>query len=427
MLSVMEEIVKVGQAMGYNMEGCVNNITEIIESQGASGLEADGFDKFVIDSWNEALEDDNNAIHKFLCKLKFLKSNIRRWYNVYMNNKKGVVVKLREDLRFFDEEIDKGNGSVEIVNKRLEVRNKLQHMVNAQASKVAQKVKIKWYMDGDENVKFFHDLERMVSKEEVKKAVWDCGIDKSPGQDGFTFGFYRHFWSTIECDVFETVKHFSRKVQSAFIKERQILDGPFILNEVMRWCRMKKKQALIFNADFEKAYDSVRWDLLDDVLYKFGFGDKWCVWIQSCLKSSRGSILINGGSSTEEFQFFRGLKQGDPLSPFLFILIMESLHLSFQHVVDSGLSTRISLNSMAKLKSVFEGIFYGLRWSIWNFRNKLLFEKDAPSQEVIFDNIVSMSFNWSNACYGYDSSQFPSKNLFAAAGDRIWDNGAACG
>ena len=118
------------------------------------------------------------------------------------------------------------------------------------------------------------------------------------------------------------------EVQSAFIAERQILDGPFILNEVMQWCRMKKKQVLIFKVDFEKAYDSVRWDFLDDVLYKFGFGNKWRVWIQSCLKSSRGSILING-SSTEEFQFFRGLKQGDPLSPFLLILIMESLHLSF--------------------------------------------------------------------------------------------------
>lgn len=90
------------------------------------------------------------------------------------------------------------------------------------------------------------------------------------------------------------------EVQSAFIAERQILDGPFILNDVMQWCRMKKKQVLIFKVDFEKAYDSVRWDFLDDVLYKFGFGNKWRVWIQSCLKSSRGSILING-SPTENF------------------------------------------------------------------------------------------------------------------------------
>ncbi|GKF53639.1 retrotransposon protein, putative, ty1-copia subclass, partial [Tanacetum coccineum] len=46
-------------------------------------------------------------------------------------------------------------------------------------------------------------------------------------------------------------------VQSAFIAERQILDGPFILNEVLQWCKAKKKQALIFKVDFEKAYDSV--------------------------------------------------------------------------------------------------------------------------------------------------------------------------
>ncbi|GKG20284.1 RNA-directed DNA polymerase, eukaryota, reverse transcriptase zinc-binding domain protein, partial [Tanacetum coccineum] len=113
-------------------------------------------------------------------------------------------------------------------------------------------------------------------------------------------------------------------VQSAFIADRQILDGPFILNEVLQWCKVKKKQALIFKVDFEKAYDSVRWDFLDEVLNKFGFGEKWCKWIQACLKSSRGSIIING-SPTEEFQFGKGLKQGDPFAPFLFILIMESL------------------------------------------------------------------------------------------------------
>ncbi|GKD35627.1 RNA-directed DNA polymerase, eukaryota, reverse transcriptase zinc-binding domain protein, partial [Tanacetum coccineum] len=100
------------------------------------------------------------------------------------------------------------------------------------------------------------------------------------------------------------------EVQSAFIVGRQILDGPFILSEVLQWCKSKKKQSLIFKVDFEKAFDLVIWDFLDDVLRKFGFGNKWCEWIQKCLKSSRGSILING-SPTEEFQFFKGLKQVD--------------------------------------------------------------------------------------------------------------------
>ncbi|GJS35978.1 RNA-directed DNA polymerase, eukaryota, reverse transcriptase zinc-binding domain protein [Tanacetum coccineum] len=145
------------------------------------------------------------------------------------------------------------------------------------------------------------------------------------------------------------------------VKDRQILDGPFILNEVIQWCKSKKKQSLIFKVDFEKAYDSVRWDFLDDVLKKFGFGNKWRDWIQKCLRSSRGSIIING-SPTEEFQFFKGLKQGDPLSPFLFILIMESLHLSFQSVVDVGLFKGIHLSPLVNLSHMFyadDAVFVG--------------------------------------------------------------------
>ncbi|GJV39876.1 RNA-directed DNA polymerase, eukaryota, reverse transcriptase zinc-binding domain protein [Tanacetum coccineum] len=241
------------------------------------------------------------------------------------------------------------------------------------------------------------DLECMVSKEEVKRAVWDCGTDKSPGLDGFTFGFYRHFWSTIEIvnpDA-NMVKDFRpisligsiykiiakiltnrlvgvlgdivNEVQSAFISERQILDGPFILNEIMQWCRRRKKQSLIFKVDFEKAYDSVRWDFLDDILVKFGFGIKWRGWIQNCLNSSKGSILVNG-SPTEEFQFYKGLKQGDPLSPFLFILVMESLHISFQRVVDVGMFTGIKLSSSLNISHLFyadDAIFLGQ----WNDSN----------------------------------------------------------
>nr|GEV37581.1 RNA-directed DNA polymerase, eukaryota [Tanacetum cinerariifolium] len=104
--------------------------------------------------------------------------------------------------------------------------------------------------------------------------------------------------------------------------------------------------------DFEKAYDSVRWDFIDDILNKFGFGEKWCHWIQACLCSSRGSVLVNG-SPTQEFQFHKGLKQGDPLSPFLFILVMESLYISFQRVVDTGLFNGIKVGASTQLSHLF--------------------------------------------------------------------------
>nr|GEW86601.1 RNA-directed DNA polymerase, eukaryota, reverse transcriptase zinc-binding domain protein [Tanacetum cinerariifolium] len=141
---------------------------------------------------------------------------------------------------------------------------------------------------------------------------------------------------------------------------------PLIQISSITWNFINLKN-IIFKVDFEKAYDSVRWDFLDDVLYKFGFGNKWRAWIQTCLRSSRGSILING-SPTEEFQIFKGLKQGDPLSPFLFILIMESLHLSFQRVVDAGLFNEIRLSSMVNLSHLFyadDAVFLG-QWSETN-------------------------------------------------------------
>ncbi|GKF47198.1 hypothetical protein Tco_0137000 [Tanacetum coccineum] len=52
------------------------------------------------------------------------------------------------------------------------------------------------------------DLERPVTYEEVKMAVWDCGTNKSPGRDGFSFEFYRKYWTTIDDDVFQAVRDF---------------------------------------------------------------------------------------------------------------------------------------------------------------------------------------------------------------------------
>ncbi|GJS72654.1 RNA-directed DNA polymerase, eukaryota [Tanacetum coccineum] len=276
------------------------------------------------------------------------------------------------------------------------------------------------------------DLECDVSKDEIKRAVWDCGTDKSPGPDGFTFGFYRRYWNILESDVVDAVTSFFHHGQfpkgsnSSFIAlipktrdanmvkdfrpisligsmykiiakilanrlvlvlgdlvnevqsrgggdlffsiaDRQILDGPFILNEIVQWCQSKKKQSLVFKVDFEKAFDSVRWDYLDDILRRFGFGEKWCSWIQSCLRSSRGSVIVNG-SPTEEFQFHKGLKQGDPLSPFLFILVMETLHISFQRIVDAGMFKGIMLSPSLQLSHLFyadDVIFMGQ----WNESN----------------------------------------------------------
>ncbi|GJX45144.1 ribonuclease H-like domain-containing protein [Tanacetum coccineum] len=196
-------------------------------------------------------------------------------------------------------------------------------------------------------------LDAPFSREEIKRVVWDCGSDKAPGPDGFTFGFFKRFREVIKEDVFAFVRSFqNRRViprgynpsfialipkvndlrftsdfrpisligcqykitgkllanrlatvidsiispeQSAFIKGRQILDGPMMLN------------------------------FLFEVMNKMGFTLNWFAWVKATLTSSRASVLLNG-APTEEFDVQRGLRQGDPLSSFLFVLDMEGFH-----------------------------------------------------------------------------------------------------
>nr|GFB20329.1 transposon TX1 putative 149 kDa protein [Tanacetum cinerariifolium] len=103
----------------------------------------------------------------------------------------------------------------------------------------------------------------------LKRAVWDCGVDKAPWPDGFTFGFYRRPISLIGSlykviakvlanRLVTVLEDIVDEIQSAFVTDRQILGGPFILNGIVHWCKNKKKQSMIFKVDFEKAYDSVR-------------------------------------------------------------------------------------------------------------------------------------------------------------------------
>ncbi|GJY72591.1 RNA-directed DNA polymerase, eukaryota, partial [Tanacetum coccineum] len=87
------------------------------------------------------------------------------------------------------------------------------------------------------------------------------------------------------------------------------------------------------------------------------------------LEIRQGIILINE-SPTSEFQFHKGLKQGDPLSPFLFILVMETLHRSFTRVVEAGLFKGISINNSLSISHLFyadDAVFVG-EWNIYNIK-----------------------------------------------------------
>nr|GEX94269.1 RNA-directed DNA polymerase, eukaryota, reverse transcriptase zinc-binding domain protein [Tanacetum cinerariifolium] len=227
--------------------------------------------------------------------------------------------------------------------------------------------------------------------------------------------------------------------QSAFVKGRQIMEGPIILNEVISWYKAKKEKAILFKVDFQKAFDSVRWDHLDDIVDKFGFGHTWHHWIKSCLYSSKASILVNG-SPTDDFSFHRGLRQGDPLSPFLLILVMESLRISFQRLIDRGMFTLITVghNNHVSISHLFyaDDVMFIGKWSLENVNALMLMlhcfflasglKINVQKSSIAGIGVLSSTVHNMTAMFGCSASKLPFSYLGVNVGANMkrvssWD------
>ncbi|GJQ98345.1 putative ribonuclease H protein [Tanacetum coccineum] len=158
---------------------------------------------------------------------------------------------------------------------------------------------------------------------------------------------------------------------SAFIEERYILDSVLIANETIEFLKRKKMKGIVFKVDFKKASDSIDWCYLMEIMDRMGFGSRWRKWVLACLRSTSISILVNR-SPTNEFYKGRGVRQGDPLSPFLFILVTEGLNVLLVEVVDKNIfeATRVGKDEVmvSHLQYADDTIVFG-EWSRENACN----------------------------------------------------------
>ncbi|GJZ51235.1 hypothetical protein Tco_0605750 [Tanacetum coccineum] len=129
-------------------------------------LTLDGFDKFVKVTWREAPGDKVNALRNLMFKLKYLKVRIREWVSNKRYHSQAKSNRLKADLAKLDDSIDKGMGTIDIVNKRTETLNSLHKLNYLQSTEAAQKAKVKWSVEGDKNVRFFSWDDQQKTKKE---------------------------------------------------------------------------------------------------------------------------------------------------------------------------------------------------------------------------------------------------------------------
>lgn len=222
-----------------------------------SWLSIPGFDQLVNSSWNSFNFVDSNGMIRFKKKLQCLKKEIRKWVADFKSVQSSCIKDIKKKLCDIDKVLDQGGVTDDVLLSRMETMKQLHDLNSSNNIDFVQKAKVRWAIEGDENTKFFHgvinrkranlsvkgimidgvwvddpscvkeefryhfeerfndpgtrrgsinfrfpnrlsidqiaDLESAVSDEEIRKAVWGCGENKSPGPDGFTFDFFHKF------------------------------------------------------------------------------------------------------------------------------------------------------------------------------------------------------------------------------------------
>ena len=246
-------------------------------------------------------------------------------------------------------------------------------------------------------------LIKPVTDLEIKQAIFSMFPNKAPGVDGMPPLFFQTYWHIIKNDIVHAVTSFFhsgnilsainetiislipkvdnpvvisnyrpislctvlyktiskilanriKKIlvhcinpsQSAFVPGRQILDNAVIAHEVLHFLKNKRGGRVGFMAlklDMSKAYDRVEWKFLGRIMLHMGFCPTFVRWIMTCISTVSYSFNLNG-QKVGYIKPSRGLRQGDPLSPYLFIICTERLSNLIKKAVDSKQLTGIKV------------------------------------------------------------------------------------
>ncbi|VFQ67311.1 unnamed protein product [Cuscuta campestris] len=190
-------------------------------------------------------------------------------------------------------------------------------------------------------------LGRLPDEKEVRKTIWALNANSAAGADGFNGFFFRQILSRILSDRLKRVlPTLISPEQAAFQQGKSINKHVLMVKEMVHFLSANTRGGnCIIKLDLSKAFDNISWSYLEQVLIKFGFSPRIMQLLMGNLRSTFFSVLVNG-QSKGFFPMQCGVKQGDPLSPLLFILAMEGFTRYFNHLANTG---RISCFSSGRI------------------------------------------------------------------------------
>nr|GEU71853.1 RNA-directed DNA polymerase, eukaryota, reverse transcriptase zinc-binding domain protein [Tanacetum cinerariifolium] len=154
-----------------------------------SWLLRDGFDEFIKLEWD--VIGPNVKCHD---KFQILKTKIRQWIIASKARDISRKTTALEEINFIEKKIDAGFASHSEKENQINPFHEIKKLDSLDSIDLIQKAHVKWDVECDENTKDRDNLERQVTLEEIKEAIWDCGSSKAPGPDGYTFAFVKKFW-----------------------------------------------------------------------------------------------------------------------------------------------------------------------------------------------------------------------------------------
>lgn len=324
-------------------------------------------------------------------------------------------------------------------------------------------------------------LQSEVTVEEVTKTIFAMPLDKSPGPDGFSVEFIRSSWSIVGPDIIGAVREFFRngrllkdfnntalvlipktseacklgdfrpisccnlmykiisKIianrlkpilkdcispnQAAFLKGRSLGENVLLSSELIRnYNKANCPRSSMIKVDIRKAFDSVNWDFLLKVLEAQEFPPLFRSWIKECVCSTRFSIAING-ELAGFFEGKKGLRQGDSISPYLFLLVMEALSKLLEQAADRD---QLRLHPMCSEPRLTHLLFAddllvfsdgsrhslsGITSVMKEFKKMSGLEMNPSKSEIFFGGFLDIEAQVLSDLFGIKRGTFPTKYL----------------